>query len=97
MSKKTVALELLNPRGLIESRPAFVPAPRVGDLAGRRVGFYWNSKPGLDNFYTVFEELLKERYPTATTTLLKGAFEIRDGDADAWVKEIDTFVYAVGD
>ncbi len=97
MSEKMVALELLNPRGLIESQPVFVPAPRVGDLAGKRVGLYWNSKPGLDNFYTVFEELLKERYPTATTTLLQGAFEIRDDDVDAWVKEIDTFVYAVGD
>ncbi len=97
MSEKMVELELLNPRGLIESQPALVPAHRVGDLAGKRVGLYWNSKPGLDNFYTVFEELLKERYPTATTNLLRGAFEIRDDDVDAWVKEIDTFVYAVGD
>jgi hypothetical protein len=97
MNEKIVKLELLNPRGVIESQPAFAPAPRVTGLAGKRVGLYWNNKPGLDNFYTVFEELLKEKYPTATTTLLRGAFEIRDEDADAWVKEIDTFVYGVGD
>jgi hypothetical protein len=97
MSEEMVKLELLNPRGVIEPQPGLVPAPRVTDLAGKRVGLYWNSKPGMDNFYTVFEELLKEKYPTVTTTLLRGAFEIRDEDADAWVPEIDTFVYGVGD
>jgi hypothetical protein len=97
MSEKLVELELLNPRGVVEPQLALAPVPRVTDLAGKRVGLYWNNKPGLDNFYTVFEELLKEKYPTATATLLRGAFEIRDEDADAWVKEIDTFVYGVGD
>jgi hypothetical protein len=97
MSDKMVALALLNPRGVIEPQPTLAPSPRVTDLAGKRVGLYWNNKPGLDNFYTVFDELLKEKYPTTTATLLRGAFEIRDDDADAWVKEMDTFVYGVGD
>ena len=90
-------LKVLNPRGIIESLPVTAPNPRVTDLSGKRVGLYWNSKPGLDNFYRVFEELLKKKYPTATTTWLKGAFLIRDEDAKAWQKEIDTFVYGVGD
>jgi hypothetical protein len=104
MSEKTatapsgkVQLEVLNPRGAIEAKKTYAPSPRVKDLAGKRVGLYWNSKPGMDNFYTVFEELLKKRYPTATTTLLRGAFLIRDDDAEAWQQEIDTFVYGVGD
>ncbi len=97
MSEKTVELELLNPRGEIEPLTTLAPAPRVTDLAGKKVGLYWNNKPGMDNFYTVFEELLKKKFPTTTTTLLMGAFEIRDEDADAWVPEIDTFVYGVGD
>ena len=42
------------------------------DLAGKKVGLYWNGKPGVDNFYTAFEELLKKKFPTATTTLLRG-------------------------
>jgi hypothetical protein len=92
-----VKLELLNPRGAIEAKKNFAPAPRVKDLAGKRVGLYWNSKPGMDNFYTVFDELLKKRYPTATTTLLRGAFLIREEDAEAWLPQIDTFVYGVGD
>jgi len=97
MSGNTVELELLNPRGEIEAKPTFAPRPRVTDLAGKKVGLYWNSKHGLDNFYTVFEELLKKKYPTATTTLLRGAFEIRDEDAKDWMSQIDTFVYGVGD
>lgn len=97
MPEKTVKLELLNPRGEIESAPVYKPAPRVTDLAGKKVGLYSNGKQGVDNFYTVFEELLKKKFPTATTTVLRGAFEIRDEEAKAWASQIDTFVYGVGD
>ena len=97
MNKETVQLELLNPRGEIEAPPTFAPTSRVMVLDGKRIGLYSNSKPGMDNFYTVFEELLKNKYPTATTTLLKGAFEIRDEEAATWASEVDTFVYGVGD
>ncbi len=96
MSEK-FTLEVLNPRGVIEAKKAFAPSPRVKDLAGKRVGLYWNSKHGMDNFYAAFAELLKKRYPTATTDLLKGAFLIREEDARDWVNKIDTFVYGVGD
>ncbi len=96
MSEK-VKLETLNPRGVIEAKQYFAPAPRVKNLAGKRVGLYWNSKHGMDNFYTVFAELLKKRYPTATTTVLRGAFLIREDDALDWQDKIDTFVYGVGD
>jgi hypothetical protein len=92
-----VKLEVLNPRGVIEAKKAHAPTPRVKDLAGKRVGLYWNSKHGMDNFYTVFAELLKKRYPNATTTVLRGAFLIRDEDAQSWMSRIDTFVYGVGD
>ena len=90
-------LEVLNPRGVIEAKKAYAPSPRVKDLAGKRVGLYWNSKHGMDNFYTAFAEMLKKRYPTATTDLLKGAFLIREEDIQDWVNKIDTFVYGVGD
>jgi len=97
MNKEKVELELLNPRGEIEPVKTHPPAPRVGDLAGKRVGLYWNGKPGIDNFLAVVEEMLKKRFPTVTTTLLRGALEITDKDAGAWAPQIDTFVYAIGD
>jgi hypothetical protein len=92
-----VKLEVLNPRGIIEAKKNFAPTTRVKELAGKRVGLYWNSKHGMDNFYTVFAELLKKKYHTATTTLLRGAFLIREEDAQDWLSKIDTFVYGVGD
>jgi len=97
MSKKSVELVVLNPRGKVEARSAFAPNPRVKDLAGKRVGLYSNGKPGMDNFYIVFEELLKKKFPTVTVKLLTGSFEITDRDAKDWAPQIDTFIYAVGD
>jgi hypothetical protein len=97
MSEKTAELTVLNPRGAIEARTNIASSPRINDLDGKTIGLYWNSKPGLDNFYKVFEELLKKKYPTTRTTILQGAFLIRDEDAEAWLPQIDTFIYAVGD
>ena len=97
MSKETVQIEVLNPRGVIESVDGVAPSSRIADIAGKKIGLYSNSKPGMDNFYTVFEELLKEKYPTVTTTKVAGAFLIRDEDAEALAKEADAFVYGVGD
>ena len=97
MNKEKIELELINPRGEIEPVKTHPLAARVTDLAGKRVGLYWNGKPGIDNFFAVLEELLKKRFPSITTTLLRGAMEITDKDAAAWAPQIDTFVYAVGD
>jgi hypothetical protein len=92
-----IELEVLNPRGKIEPVPASSPSPRIVDIDGKTVGLYSNSKPGMDNFYTVFEELLKEKYPTVKVKSMSGAFLIRDEDADALAREVDAFVYGVGD
>jgi hypothetical protein len=92
-----ITLEVLNPRGKIEAMPASSPNPRLDSLDGKTIGLYSNSKPGMDNFYTVFEELLKKKYPTAKVVTMKGAFLIRDEDAEALAKQVDAFVYGVGD
>jgi hypothetical protein len=97
LSKNSVELKVLNPRGEIETKKAIAPSPRLNDLAGKRIGLYSNSKPGMDNVYTVLEELLKKKYPTATVIKTRGAFEIRDDEAKDLASKIDAFVYAVGD
>jgi len=51
----------------------------------------------MDNLYTVFEELLKQKYPSVKVVTMAGAFLIRDEDADTLAKEMDAFVYGVGD
>jgi hypothetical protein len=97
MSKEIVKLEMLNPRGQIEPPRIYTPSPRLKGLSGKRIGLYSNSKPGMDNFYAAIEELLKKKYATITTSILKGSFEIRDEDAKAFGSQIDAFIYAVGD
>lgn len=97
MDKPTVSLELLNPRGEIEVPPVYTPSARVSDLAGKTIGLYSNGKPGMDNFYTAIEDLIKARYPDITVNRLTGAFEIRDNDAEDFASGIDAFIYAVGD
>jgi hypothetical protein len=90
-------LEVLNPRGKIEAVPASSPSPRLAGLDGKTIGLYSNSKPGMDNFYTVFEELLKQQYPSVKVKSMRGAFLIRDDDAKTLADEVDAFVYGVGD
>jgi hypothetical protein len=92
-----VALEVLNPRGKIEAVPASSPSPRLAGIDGKTIGLYSNSKPGMDNFYTVFEELLKNKYPGIKVKTMRGAFLIRDEDAQTMAKEVDAFIYGVGD
>jgi hypothetical protein len=92
-----VSLELLNPRGEIKPPPTFAPTPRVADLAGKKIGIYWNGKSGGNNFWDVAEELLKEKFPTATILRYKGPFDLGEKVAGTLAKEVDIFIYGVGD
>ena len=92
-----IELEVLNPRGKIEAVPASSPSPRLAGIDGKTIGLYSNSKPGMDNFYTVFEELLKKKSPSVKVKSMRGAFLIRDDDARTLANEVDAFVYGVGD
>jgi len=92
-----VTLEVLNPRGEIEPPPTLAPVPRVTDLAGKKIGLYWNGKEDGDLFWDVVEGLLKNRFPTATILRYRGPFDIGDKTAATMAKECDTFIYGVGD
>lgn len=90
-------LEVLNPRGDI-ARPAYLaPNPRVMDLSGKKIGLYWNGKSGGNNLLDVLEGMLKEKYPTATIIQFRGTHQISDDMAADLAKEVDTFIYGVGD
>jgi hypothetical protein len=97
MKNLTVSLELLNPRGEIEVPTVYSPSARIPVLSGKTIGLYSNGKPGMDNFYTALEDLLRERYPDITVTRMTGAFEIRDSDVGSFSSGIDAFIFAVGD
>jgi len=92
-----VTIEVLNPRGEIPPPPFFPPRARITDLAGKRIGIYWISKPGGNNFWDVIEGLLKERYPSAKVLRYRGPFDLGEKMAANVAKEVDTFLYGVGD
>jgi hypothetical protein len=94
---EAVTLEVLNPRGEIPPPKVFAPSPRVSDLAGKKIGIYWNGKQGGPNFWDVVEEQLKKRFPTATVVRRFGASDLGDTLAAKLAKEVDVFIYGVGD
>ncbi len=94
---EAVTLQVLNPRGESEPPQNFAPNARVTDLAGKKIGLYWLGKPDGDVFFDRVQKLLEEKFPTAKILRYTGAFDIGDPLAAKIAKEVDTFVYGVGD
>ncbi len=92
-----VKLQVLNPRGEITLPPVLAPNARIGDLAGKKIGLYWNGKPGGNHFWNDIEQLLKEKLPSTTVLRYQGAFDLGDALAAKIAKETDAFLYGVGD
>jgi hypothetical protein len=92
-----VTLEVLNPRGEIKALPSSAPAPRVADLAGKKIGIYWIGKAGGNNFFDEIEQLLKAKFPTAQIVRFSGPFDLGADMAAKIAKDFDTFIYGVGD
>jgi hypothetical protein len=87
----------MNPRGEATRPPVVAPSPRVRDLAGKRIGIYWNEKAGADNFFEVTEGLLKERFPAASIVRFRGPLDPGDAVVADMAKKADTFIYGIGD
>ena len=99
-TNQEISLEVLNPMGVIEPPQTLGLAPRISDLAGKKVAMLHNGKPGVKNLYDVLEELLKQKYPSIT--LLReyppGSLAAERAEEFQQVaKECDAFIYAIGD
>lgn len=92
-----VKLQVLNPRGEIELPPVSAPSARVSDLAGKRIGLYWNEKAGGNHFWNGIGQLLRQRVPEVTILRYQGAFDLGDAMAAKIAEETDAFLYGVGD
>lgn len=92
-----VTLQVLNPRGEITLPPLSPPSKRISDLKGKKVGLYWNEKQGGNHFWNGIEQLLKEKLPETAILRYSGAFDLGDELAAKMAKEVDAFLYGVGD
>jgi hypothetical protein len=79
-------------------------APRLTDLAGKKIGLFCNIKRAGGPILTVIERKLKEKYPTSETTWYRGrTFSVSEQDPDnkdkfeEWIKGVDAVILAVGD
>ena len=95
--KSKEVLKVLNPRGEREAVPARGISTRVAKLDGKRIGLYWNGKPDGDYFWETIEGLLKKRVPTASVLRYNGPGDLGEALAAKIAKEVDTFLYGVGD
>jgi len=90
-------LVVLNPRGEITLPPVSAPNTRIADLSGKKIGLYWNEKPGGDHFWNGIEQLLEEKLPDTTVLRYSGAFDLGDELAAVMAEDVDVFLYGVGD
>lgn len=90
-------LQVLNPRGEIALPPVTSPSARISDLNGKKIGLYWNEKPGGIHFWNGVEKLLMEKLPDTSILRYSGAFDLGDELAERMAREVDAFLYGVGD
>jgi hypothetical protein len=100
MSQQKVELLLRNPKGDIEAKKMFAPAPRLPDLSGKRIALVSNTKPGVSTFMDAVEILLKARYPTISfvkqfTTTVNLAMKPEFYEEVA--RSADAFIFGSGD
>jgi hypothetical protein len=90
-----VSFEVLNPEAeMIMASEISIITPRVKDLSDKNIGLVWCGKSGGEFFLDATEVLLKKKYPSATIS----RYTLGEGDAEERIlREVDTFVYAVGD
>jgi len=97
LAASQIALEVLNPRGEITLPPVSAPSRRIPSLKGKKIGLYWNEKPGGNHFWNSIEQLLKEKLPDTAVLRYSGAFDLGDDLAAKITKEVDAVLYGVGD
>jgi hypothetical protein len=80
-------------------------APRLDNLAGKKIGLFASSKPISKRIMTVVEAKVKERFPTAETSWYVGegswaVLQIETQNSEKyrdWVEGVDAVIAAVGD
>jgi hypothetical protein len=98
--ENAVELVVRNPRGEIEARRKYAPAPRLKNLSGKRFVLIHNNKNGAPTFLDEVQKLLHEKYPTATF-LRQYTTQPNLANPPAFYDEVakvgDAFIFGAGD
>ena len=91
---------VLDPRGEIYAPPITSINPRLGTLAGKKIGILLNTKPGADEFLPYLEKALKEAVPTVeiqTRIISYNAYQGKEKDLKAMADWSDAAIGLLGD
>jgi hypothetical protein len=96
--------EVLSPWAEADPVPQKRLAPRLTDLAGKKIGLLRNNKRAAEPILQVTAQRLQERYPGLEISWFRGrAFSVseleknRRQEFEDWIKSVDAVVAAVGD
>jgi hypothetical protein len=91
-------LEVLNPVAELPAASRSVnPAPRPTTLDGKRVGLYWNYKPGGKDALERVGEAIKARFKDVTVKTYSAPRPVPKKVLDALVSECDVVVGSTAD
>ena len=100
----STSYEVLSPWAKADPIPLKGLAPRVGSLAGKKIGLLCNNKRAAPLILNATERILKERFPTSEISWFRAkSFSVSSLEPenqerfDDWIKGVDAVVAAVGD
>jgi hypothetical protein len=103
-NKSSGNYEVLSPWAEADPKPLKGLAPRLTDLAGKKIGLLSNNKRAAPLILDAAERILKERFPTVETSWFKAqSFSVSSLEPDNlskfedWLNRVDAVVAAVGD
>jgi hypothetical protein len=102
MTNKNVLYEVLSPWAEADLIPLKgLTAPRITNLAGKKIGMFVNDKRAAPPVRTVLERKLQERFPTCETSWYDAQGQVLQGgvipEYEEWLNTVDAVVLAVGD
>lgn len=96
--------EVLSPWSEADPIPLKGLAPRLTDLADKKIGLLCNNKRAAPLILNTVERILKERYPTTIISWYRAmSFSVSSLEPENlekfndWIKGVDAVVAAVGD
>ena len=95
--------KVLSPWAEVDPMPLKGIVSRPTDLAGKKIGYFWNSKRAAKPMLSVIEEKLKTRFPGCESSYFP--FMPNEGIADTeylpkfedWLKGVDAVILSYGD
>jgi hypothetical protein len=106
LSTNNIQYEVLSPWAeIVPIQFKGLTAPRLTELAGKKIGLFASSKPISKRIMTVVEGKLKERFPTAETSWYvgEGSWAVLQMETQnrkryqEWLNGVDAVIAAVGD